>query len=241
MLNPQSPIPLYHQLAEIFTDRIRTGIYQPKDLIPSETSIADTFGVGRPTVRQAMDILVRKGLIERKRGSGTYVKDPDAQVDIFSLAGTSQAFLTRGIQTRVEILTPVCLKTVSDEENNPFYNQEAYYFSRLTRVEEEPVLLETFYLHPQLFKGIETMDLENRSLSSLVSDQFYLSPVKGHQTFKLSFLDKERSAFLNLTPNDPILEVRRKLDFPGNSQAIFSRMLCRTDRFSFSQTIQMEG
>ncbi len=67
MLNHTSPIPLYHQLADILQERIRSGQYSPGQMIPSETGLAKEYGIGRPTVRQAMDTLVKKGLIQRKR------------------------------------------------------------------------------------------------------------------------------------------------------------------------------
>ena len=74
MLNPKSPVPLYHQLADILLERIRSGIYTTGQMIPSETGLAQQYGIGRPTVRQAMETLVQKGVIQRRRGAGTFVK-----------------------------------------------------------------------------------------------------------------------------------------------------------------------
>lgn len=237
MLNTKSPIPLYHQLADILTDQIRSGKYQPGDLLPSETGIAKDYKIGRPTVRQAMDTLVRKRLIQRKRGAGTFVLPQSEQVDLFSLAGTSQAFLTRGIQTTSKIIHPVGPVHVSGEQTNPFNGMDAFYFSRLTLVEKSPVLLEDIYLQLPLFNGIEKMDFENRSLSMVVSDQFFMEPETGLQSFKLSFLKKCQASVLEMKMGDPILEVERSLDFADNPKAIFSRLYCRTDQFAFSQTI----
>lgn len=241
MLNPQSPMPLYHQLADILTEKIRSGVYRPGDVIPSETGLAKDYGIGRPTVRQAMDALVRKGLIERKRGSGTYVKDQGPIVDIFSMAGTSQAFLTKGIKPQIKMISPMAVQTIQDGQGNPFHEQEAYFFSRLTLVKSEPVLLEDIYLHPQLFKGIEDYDFKKESLSAIVSDAYYMKPEYGHQAFKLVTLSSEKSSNLGLTSSDNVLEVQRTLDFPGNNGAVFSRIYCRTDRFAFSQTIRLES
>jgi len=240
MLNPQSPIPLYHQLGDILIEQIRSGTHKPGDVIPSETVIAKQYSIGRPTVRQAMDILVRKGLVERKRGSGTFVKHQDQQMDLFSLAGTSQAFLTKGIETTSKSIEPVTLREISDDRNNPFNGEKAFFLLRLTIVEKEPVLLEEFYLHPELFLGLDKIDLENRSLSRVVSEQYYLKPETGRQTFKLSFLSESKASLLKLKPADPILEVERILDFPRAKGAIFSRLYCRTDQFAFSQTISQE-
>lgn len=248
MLNPQSPLPLYHQLSDIFTEEIRSGIYKTGEVIPSETLIAKQYGVGRPTVRQAMDLLVRKGLVERKRGSGTFVKEQVAQVDLFSLAGTSQAFLTKGIKTLSRIIHPISIKKIIDDKTNPFKGNNAFFLSRLTLVVPDsakttapkPVLIEDIYLHPRLFLGLDKIDLENRSLSQVISDQYYLKPESGRQSFKISFLSEKMAELLELKESDPILEVERILNFPGAEGAIFSRLYCRTEVFAFSQTISLE-
>ncbi len=240
MLNPNSPIPLYHQLADALMEQIRSGTYEPGAVIPSENGMARHYNIGRPTVRQAMDILVRKGLVERKRGSGTFVKKQMPQVDLFSLAGTSQAFLTKGIETRSTSLEPVSFQNVQDDGTNPFNGGTAFFYSRLTLVKDEPILMEEFYLLSQLFPGLDRMDLENRSLAQVVYDHYYLKPVTGRQRFKIASLPDPKAKSLGITPSDPILEVERTLDFPGAKKAIFSRLFCRTDNFAFSQTIHLE-
>ncbi len=239
MLNPQSPLPLYHQLADILTGQIRSGIYAPGTAIPSETTIAKQYNIGRPTVRQSMDILVRKGLLERKRGSGTFVRQKEHEVDLFALAGTSQAFLTKGIKSVSELVETISIQNIRHDETNPFQGQAAFFFSRLTRVEDNPILVEDFYLRPELFPGLDKMDLENRSLSEIVSDHYFLQPESARQTFKLIPLPDTKAGLLGLKPKDPFLLVERTLHFPGVGKAIFSRLFCRTDRFSFSQTIQL--
>ena len=240
MLNPKSPLPLYHQLADILIEQIRSGTYQPGDVIPPETGMARQYHIGRPTVRQAVEILVKKGLVERKRGSGTFVRHPGPEVDLFSLAGTSQAFLTQGIKTVSTIIIPISVQTVRADKNNPFNGNTAFFLSRLTLVQADPVLLEDFYFHRDVFRGLDTLDLENRSLSGVVSDHYYLKPSTGRQTFKASFLSDPKAGQLGLKPSEPILEVERTLNFSGTAGAVFSRLYCRTDKFAFSQTLCLE-
>lgn len=241
MLNPDSPLPLYHQLAQILMDQIHSGKYLPGDVMVSETGMAKKYGIGRPTVRQAMDILVRKGLVQRKRGSGTFVSRQDNQVDLFSLAGTSQAFLTKGIQTAFKTIDKVSLKKIMNDPANPFDGKKAYFLSRLIMVKTDPVLIEEFYFNPDLFSGLDAINLENQSISRIVSDHYYLKPVSGRQRFKVSFLSRERAILLKLEKESPILEVERTLSFPGADGAVFSRIFCRTDAFAFSQTINIKN
>lgn len=238
MLNPDSPIPLYHQLAEQLQSRIREGVYSPGQAIPSETTLARTFGLGRPTVRQATDLLVQKGLIQRKRGSGTFVKEPSQQIDLFSLAGTSQAFSTQGVPIQKTIIAPLKKEIVTGDVANPFHGKPAFAMSRLTKAQAEPVLLEDIFMDPDLFVGIDGMDLKNESLSRVVSERFYLTPSDGTQQFQVETLNEQRASLLDMSPLESILVVRRRLNFPNAPGAVYSELFCRTDRFAFTQTIQ---
>ncbi len=238
MLNPQSPVPLYHQLAEILQDRIRSGVYGPGEMIPSEIGLAKKYGIGRPTVRQAMNLLVQKGLIQRKRGAGTFVKKPFPRIDLFSLAGTSQAFLTQGIPIDTQIIAPMAKETISQEVSNPFHGKIAFFMSRLTIAQGNPVLLEEIFLDPDLFAGIDKIDFTDQSLAQVVSEQYYLSPEDGTQQFKVETPGTKRAKLLETSPKEPVLVVRRELNFPEAPGAVYSTLFCRTDRFAFSQTIQ---
>jgi GntR family transcriptional regulator len=237
MLNAQSPIPLYHQLADIILGKITNGEYPPGTRIPSEHQLAGDYGIGRPTARQATDLLVRKGLLARKRGAGTFVNPPRQEVDLFTLAGTTSAFENKGILVETEVVSPAALMTVADNAENPFYGKAAYYFSRISRVEGIPVLLEDLYLDAFHFKGIDSVDFSIRSLSQMVRNQYYLTPTGGKQNFKIGYPDRKRGRLLAVSENTPILIVNRFIHFSDFENAVYSDLFCRTDRFIFSQNL----
>ena len=237
MLNSFSPIPLYHQLANIILDKIRSGEYPPGTKILSENKLAARYGIGRPTARQATDFLVRKGMLVRRRGSGTFVCELQKEVDLFSLAGTTSAFDKKGIKVATHILKKIRLEQIRSDPKNPFSNQKAYFYSRLSRVEKVPVLIEDMYLHQGLFKGIDAIDLSGRSLSQVVDEHYYMKPGSGRQNFRIGYLTSERANILEVTPDTPILVVKRYLNFEQTKNAIYSELYCRTDQFVFSQTL----
>jgi len=107
VLNNESPIPLYLQLADRIQHSVQTGEYAVGAKIPSEHQMAANYQVGRPTVRQATDLLVRKRILQRRRGSGTYVLPEPKQVDLFSLIGTSAAFAQLEVDVSSRFLQPV--------------------------------------------------------------------------------------------------------------------------------------
>ncbi|MEU8185977.1 GntR family transcriptional regulator [Micromonospora carbonacea] len=68
MINPGSDRPVFRQLADLLRERIRAG--QP---LPSTLHISQEFGIGRNTVRKALDVLVGDGLIVVRNGYGPVV------------------------------------------------------------------------------------------------------------------------------------------------------------------------
>ncbi|GLW06534.1 transcriptional regulator [Microtetraspora sp. NBRC 13810] len=72
-LDRSSPVPLYFQVAEQIAEAIRKGDLPPGSRLDNEIQLADRLGLSRPTIRQAIQYLVDKGLLVRKRGVGTQV------------------------------------------------------------------------------------------------------------------------------------------------------------------------
>ncbi|CAL9617456.1 GntR family transcriptional regulator [Streptomyces sp. enrichment culture] len=73
VLDRVSPVPLYHQLARQLEAAIERGALAPGVLLGNEIDLSARLGLSRPTVRQALQSLVDKGLLVRRRGVGTQV------------------------------------------------------------------------------------------------------------------------------------------------------------------------
>jgi len=247
MLNTESPLPLYHQLAELLSAQIRAGEVAAGEKIASEHALAARYGVGRPTVRQATDVLVRRRMIERRRGAGTFVLPRSERVDLFSLSGTSSAFADSGLDVDSTLLQPprrVEVPAAAQEDGsrgdmeNPFAGGEALSMERLSKLEGRPVLLERLWLHAELFAGLPSMDLHGRSLSQLVQEAFFLKPLRADQRFSVVTVRGRDARRLGLRRATPLLRVKRRIDFRAMDGAVYAELYCRTDRLSFSQIIE---
>ncbi len=75
-LDRGSPIPLYFQVAQVLEAAILDGRLQPGTRFDNEVQLADRLGLSRPTMRRAMQYLVDKGVLVRRRGIGTRVVQP---------------------------------------------------------------------------------------------------------------------------------------------------------------------
>lgn len=76
VLDRSSPVPLYFQAAQAMEAAITSGKVPPGTRLDNELLLADQLGLSRPTMRRAMQLLVDKGLIVRRRGVGTRVVQP---------------------------------------------------------------------------------------------------------------------------------------------------------------------
>jgi len=244
-LNTHSPIPLYRQLADRIRAEIDAGRYAVAARIPSEHALARCYAIGRPTVRQATDLLVRQGRLERRRGSGTFVRRPRQSIDLFSLAGTSAALHKSELNARLEIVKPPVRDVISAEsamESTADTDAvadaiECIRLERRATVDGLPVLYETLWFDAELFPGLENHTLENVSLAELVRDVYFLEPTSAEQTFLVIMADDSLAEKLAVAVASPLLRVQRNLHFAEHRSALRADIHCRTDRFEFSQTL----
>lgn len=237
MLNSDSPMPLYQQLAERLATAIHAGQYPVGERIPSEHALADRYRIGRPTVRQATGLLVRKGVLARRRGAGTFVVGQPRELDAFSMAGTLASFRAHGAPVEARLLDRTCTIPVEGPADHPFTGRSAHFFRRLSRTDQGVALLEETWLDPELFAGFAALDLEGRSLSALVRDHYRTEPIGGQQQIRVDIVVGERARALELPDGAPVLQVRRHLHFPQGDSAIYSELTCRSDRVVLTQSI----
>ena len=105
MIDPFSGLPKYHQLAEILRQKIATGEWEAKACIPSERDLENTYRVSRPTIRQAIELLIREGLLYREHGRGTFVMPQKLQKGILELTSFSEDLIKRGMKPGQKILS----------------------------------------------------------------------------------------------------------------------------------------
>lgn len=83
--------PKYAQIASRLRTEIRSGVYREKGKLPTEKELSETYGVNRQTIRRALSLLAQEGLIERRQGSGSFLKISTVR------RGNSVAILTTSI------------------------------------------------------------------------------------------------------------------------------------------------
>ena len=238
MLDPTSPLPLYQQLATELGNQIRAGLFLPGRRIPSEHELANRYGLGRPTVRQATEVLVRRRVLGRRRGAGTFVNEGAPEVDLFSLGGTMASFQRSGINLTTRWLKKLKLRKVSSDNDNPFSNRSVFTVERLGSIARQPVLFERLYFAPTVFPDMhDSAPLPADSLSHFVAQRYQLEPLAGRQTFRVHAVSRAMATQMRLAEGTPLVFVKRTLDFPRAPRAMFAELYCHTDELVFAQDI----
>ncbi|MFC4563199.1 GntR family transcriptional regulator [Nocardiopsis mangrovi] len=141
-LDRNSPVPLYFQVAQEMEQRIRTGALPAGTRLENEIVLADRLGLSRPTLRRAIEYLVDRGMLVRKRGVGTQVVTPRVRrpVELSSLyddlARAGQRPRTEVLDLRVE---PASDAVAAALEVAP--DTEVYTLERLRYAGEEPLAI----------------------------------------------------------------------------------------------------
>lgn len=158
-LDRSSPVPLYYQLAQAIEAAIRDGDLAPGDRFENELALAKRLTLSRPTTRRAIQELVDKGLLVRKRGVGTQVVQSPVhrRVELTSLFDD----LTRAGQTPTTELLEYQRMVVDEEvatELNLAADAEVVMIQRLRCANGEPLAVMTNYLPADLAPDAEELE-----------------------------------------------------------------------------------
>jgi DNA-binding GntR family transcriptional regulator len=167
-LDRSSPVPLYFQLAQRLEQAIESGEVGQGARIDNELHLAATLGLSRPTVRRAIQYLVDKGLLVRKRGVGTTVVHTRVRRGV-ELTSLYDDLIRSGQQptTRVLALGPRPADCATAEALSVAEGTEIVAMERLRFAAGEPIALMRNHL-PAAVPGLTTEALEQRGLYDIL-------------------------------------------------------------------------
>jgi DNA-binding GntR family transcriptional regulator len=163
-LDRSSPVPLYFQVAQHLERRIESGDLPVGTLLENEVALADRLGLSRPTMRRAIQFLVDRGLLVRKRGVGTQVVRPRVRrpAELTSLYDDLQR---TGQHPRTDVLS-LTLVPATDAlavTLDVLPGTDLYSLRRLRFAGDEPLALMQNYL-PSGRLRLSESDLHSRGL-----------------------------------------------------------------------------
>jgi len=235
-VNRSSPVPLYFQVAEQIESAIHEGQLRPGDRITNEVTLADQLGLSRPTMRQAIQTLVDKGLLVRKRGVGTQVVNAPIRrtVELTSLYDD----LTRsGLRPRTQVLS--LDRVAPDERTIEILNLRGgdlvWRLRRLRIAKDEPLAL-MCNLVPESVTDLSQVDLATNGLYEHFRAQAINLRV-AHQVIGARVVDAAEAKLLGGRRGDPVLTMERT-SYDDKGRAVeHGQHLYRPDRYAYETTL----
>jgi len=225
--------PLHVAIAAQLAAAIAAGQLVPGARLPPERHLAESLGVSRMTVRQALGELERDGLLRRVvgRAGGTFVREPKVERHSAGTAGLSAELRRQGLAAGAELISaevePARRRTAAALGLEP--NERVVVIVRLRLAGGKPLAVERSSLPVRLFPDIEDMDLAG-SLYDLMEEGFGRRPVRAVEILETAEARPSDARTLGLKRGAPILLVER-IGYAADGTAVeFARDRFRGDR-----------
>ena len=223
-------IPHYRRVYEILRKHITEGVYREGDLLPSENELCKIHSITRPTVRQALEALVRDGFIRKHKGKGSIVNPIPKGIGILSVSGTTTALSGRNLKTRI-LVKPTIQKW--DKQfmfslNEVELESGCIFLSRLRLIDSQPLFYDVTYIPNINMPRFTSRTFENRSLFDTLRKFYQIDVTGGEQKLKAIPASKKISQYLQIQPGHPILHLERKINTSRPGFSFYSSLYCNT-------------
>jgi GntR family transcriptional regulator len=231
----------YGWLAALLRSRITGGEWPPGSAIPAESALAREHAVALGTMRQALGVLVEEGLLERVRGSGTFVRNVlsgGSMLRFFRFRGPGGAAgevpRSEILERRIEPSEAIQAEALGIEKGT-----SVLCLRRVRSLAGKPCLVEAIWLALPLFEPLVDLPLADWGdlLYPLYHRQAAVTVMRAQDDLSFDLLDARDAVSLLLPERHPCVRVtRRAFDLRG--QCVELRHT-RGDAFSFHYSAQL--
>jgi GntR family transcriptional regulator len=227
---PNSALPAYQRIQAAIRKRIDAGQLRPGDPVNSERDLAKLHQVSLMTARHALATLEREGIVERRRGVGTFVSSPKIQFN--KLMSYTEQMAARSLTAASQILVA---KTVDNEPDaaarlllppsDPLVKIE-----RLRRASEEPYAFETCYFSASLFPTLLSAPLDRESLFAIIEREYGTKLGYADEEVDATAADARAAELLNVPRREPLLRIRQLIYSTNGKPLMYVIGIYRSDR-----------
>lgn len=223
-------LPAYKAIQNSIAKRIEAGRLKPGDAVNSERELARIHRVSLMTARHALVQLEREGLVERKRGAGTFVALP--KIHFNKLMSFTEQMAMRGLLGGSQLLDAA---TMSGEPEiaaklNLTSGARLLRIERLRLAADEPFALEICYLPADQFPGLGRKPLERDSLFAILQREYGTEIAHADEEIDATAADARSAGLLKVEKGDPLLRMRQVIYSSKGRAVIYVLGLYRSDR-----------
>lgn len=225
-------MPAYQKIQRAIRQRIEAKQLKPGDAVSSERELARIHGVSLMTARHALATLEREGVVERRRGAGTFVAPPRIQFN--KLMSYTEQMASRGLTPSSRVIS---CKIVEDEQEIAA-RLGLGATSRMVKIErvrlttDEPFAMETCYLPAEEFGELVNAPLGRGSLFAALEHDYGIELAYADEEVDATVAEGRVAQLLNLRAGAPLLRIRQVIYSSKNQAVIYVIGVYRSERHS---------
>jgi GntR family transcriptional regulator len=219
--NTNGGMPAYQRIQAAVRKRIEAGELHPGDAVTSERELARIHQVSLMTARHALASLEREGVVERRRGIGTFVATP--KIHFNKLTSYTEQMAGRGLSARSKVLY-AGIVTGEHETAARLALPSGSSLIKIERVRhaaDEPFALETCYLSADEFQGLADAVVERSSLFSTLERDFGVELAYADEEIDATAADARTAKLLAVPRGTSLLRIRQLIYTTKGRPAIY--------------------
>jgi GntR family transcriptional regulator len=223
-------LPAYQRIQGAIRKRIEAGQLRTGDPVASERDLAKIHQVSLMTARHALASLEREGIVERRRGIGTFVAAPKIhfnklmsyteQMASRSLTAASKILFAKVIHDEQEIAARLALPT----------NTGIVKLERVRHASDEPFALETCYFSAADFPDLLTAPLNRESLFKVLEREYQVELGYADEEVDATPADLRTAELLSVSRGEPLLRIRQLIYSTKGKPITYVLGFYRSDR-----------
>ena len=200
----------YVKIKDSIVEQIDTGMLSPRQKLPSERKLAESFDTTRVTLREALSLLEAEGRIYREDRRGWFISPQPLRYDPTQSPSFSDIAQAQDRSPATKLVIAKSMMANKQATNllhlPPF--SDVYHVERVHYLEKRPVVYVTHYINPTYFPNMLDYDLTN-SLTKIYRDHFSVVYKRSHYRISTSTLLGEVALALRATSGTPAMVIER--------------------------------
>lgn len=226
--------PVYIEIHNDIQEKIENNTWLIGKRIPSERILSEMYNVSRMTLRQAIQILVEEGILNKIPGSGTYVANQKIQEKMSGVTGFTDIMIAEGkIPSSKTMLFKEVNATFNEaEELKIDSNKKVLRMERIRYGDQIPICYEITTIRLDVLQGI-SQDEISRSLYQALNEKKGLKPKNAKQYISAILATKQISEYLDIKINEPVLKLRQTSYLDDGTPFEYVQSQYAAERFEF--------
>src|SRR6516164_697441 len=229
-VNERRSVPAYQRIQITIRKTIADGSLRPGDAVPSERELARLHAVSLMTARHALASLEHEGVVERRRGVGTFVSSP--KIHFNKLMSYTEQMAARSLTAASRILYAKAIDNEPDAAARLSLapTKSLIKLERLRHAADEPFALETCYLSAEDFPGLLDAPLGRDSLFSTLERNYDVRLGYADEEIDATAADPRTADLLKVHRRDPLLRIRQVIYSTQGKPVLYALGIYRSDR-----------